>query len=64
MFSSSGEQGSMDFLTSLEARIPERLNDELSRPFIAEEIHHAITQMHPSKAPGPNKLPPVFFQHN
>lgn len=51
----------MDFLMGLEGRIPEGLNDELSKPFTAEETHHAITQMYPSKAPGLNELPPAFF---
>lgn len=27
------------------------------------EIKNALKQMHPAKAPGPNDMPPLFFQH-
>lgn len=30
---------------------------------MAQEIRVALKQMYPLKAPGPNGMPPIFFQH-
>ena len=35
---------------------------ELLRAFREEEIRVALNQMHPTKAPGPNGIPLIFFQ--
>ena len=34
----------------------------LARPFIVEEVECAIRDMAPLKAPGPNGMPPLFYQ--
>lgn len=40
------------------------MNEELSKRFTAEEVHKALTQMHPSKDPaGLDGMPPVFLQN-
>ena len=39
------------------------MNESLTPEFKAEEIWRALKQMHPTKAPGPNGMSPVFFQN-
>ena len=38
------------------------MNDELAAPFQRSEVELAIKQMDPLKAPGPDGMPPLFFQ--
>ncbi len=38
------------------------MNNNLIRDFRAEEVEQAIKQMAPSKAPGPNGMPSIFYQ--
>lgn len=40
----------------------EELNAELLRPVETEEVKHALFQMNPDKAPGPDGMTPGFFQ--
>ena len=39
------------------------MNRQLSAEFKECEVHEALTQMAPLKAPGPDGMPPLFFQH-
>ena len=39
------------------------MNRQLTRDFTSSEVDHAIKQMAPLTAPGPDGLPPVFYQH-
>ena len=43
--------------------ISEEMNSQLSSDFMAWEVQQAITQMAPLKAPGPDGMPPFFYQH-
>ena len=38
------------------------MNNILIQDFKAEEVEQAIKQMSPSKAPGPDGMPPIFYQ--
>ena len=42
--------------------VTEEMNAELVKPYIMEEIDTAIKQMAPLKAPGPDRMPPLFYQ--
>lgn len=37
-------------------------NESLLKPFTKEEIHDALLQKHPCKAPGPNGMHAIFYQ--
>lgn len=62
MFMAKSEKGSMDFLDDLEGRVTESMQYDLSKDFTAEEVHVALKQMHPSKVPNLNGMPPLFYQ--
>jgi hypothetical protein len=40
----------------------EEMNSQLVKEFTAEEVQVALKQMAPIKAPGPDGLPPIFYQ--
>ena len=42
--------------------ITQSMNDNLVREFSASEVDQALKQMAPLTAPGPNGLPPLFYQ--
>ena len=43
--------------------ITDKMNALLSRQFDAHEVEVALQQMAPLKAPGPDGMPPLFYQH-
>ncbi|KAK9987796.1 hypothetical protein SO802_028035 [Lithocarpus litseifolius] len=50
-------------LSSITPRVSPEMNEELLAEFKAEEVWHALKQMHPTKAPGPDGMSPIFFKH-
>lgn len=64
LFSSSQLSELAEVLEGIEPRISGDMNEALGRPFSGEEVLIALQQMHPSKAPGPDRVPAFFYQDN
>ncbi|KAL5576067.1 hypothetical protein UlMin_017766 [Ulmus minor] len=43
-------------------KVSQCMNEHLSRPFTGEEIRTALADMPPTKSPGPDGMPGLFFQ--
>ena len=43
-------------------RVTPEMNEALLGEFRAEEVKIALNQMHPTKAPSPDGVSPIFFQ--
>ena len=52
--------GILDFVLTV---IDEEMNESLCREFEASEVATAFQQMAPLKAPRPDGMPPLFYQH-
>ena len=46
----------------IQAKVTEEMNEELTKEFITEEVKAALKQMHPTKVPGPDGMPAIFYQ--
>lgn len=62
LFLAPTEIDHVDSLDSLGGRASTEMNQDLTREFTQKEIYDALHQMHPSKAPSPDGMPPIFFQ--
>lgn len=49
-------------LNAVESKLSLQINEQLIMFFTIEEVHHALHQMHQSKAPGLNIIPVLFFK--
>ncbi len=61
MFETSNPDNFEPVLNGVNRCITEEMNDSLLLEFTAAEVHTAIFQMAPLKAPGPDGLPPLFY---
>ena len=52
-----------ELLYAVQPKVTTSMNQMLTRDFNAAEVKLALKQMHPQKAPGPDDMPPLFFQH-
>ena len=50
-------------LNSITPRVTPNMNKVLTADFKAEEVWSALKQMHPTKAPGPDDMSPIFYKH-
>ena len=60
---SSGNNGFARVLELVPNVVIEEMNTSLSRAFDASEVQVNLQQMAPLKAPGPDGMPPLFYQH-
>jgi hypothetical protein len=51
-------------LDSVPVKITDHMNDELTKPFRAEEVEKALFMMGANKAPGPDGFTAGFYQHH
>ena len=63
LFTSSYPIVSEDLLEAIHLKVTNRMNEVLMQDFRAAEVEKALKQMHPLKAPSPDSMPPLFFQH-
>ena len=62
LFSTSQPMNIDDVVANVSHVVSEDMNKALVREFTASEVEIAIKQMAPTKAPGPDGMPPVFYQ--
>ncbi|KAL0009325.1 hypothetical protein SO802_010827 [Lithocarpus litseifolius] len=60
---SSNPSNFEDIVNAIQPKVSEDMNASLIKEFQAKEVYRALKQMYPLKAPGPDGMPPLFFQH-
>ena len=63
LFTTSGPDSFEEILEQIPQVVSAYMNQELTREFMAKEIEIALKQMAPLKSPGPNAMPPLFYQN-
>ena len=63
LFTSNKLENFTELLDAIQPKVSTNMNEELTRPFIAQEVKVALKQMYPLKAPGLDGMHPIFFQH-
>ena len=63
LFSTSNLVDFSDLLLVVQPKVTHAMNEWLVQPFVESEVNVALKQMYPLKAPGPDGMPPLFFQH-
>lgn len=63
LFTSSTPRIEGEPIDAMQPKVSNRMNALLNREFQATEVEKALKQMHPMTAPGPDGMPPLFYQH-
>ena len=61
LFTSSCLTVSEELLKAIHPKVTNRMNEVLLQDFRVVKVEKALKQMHPLKAPGPDSMPPLFF---
>lgn len=61
LFASSNHQNLESILDGVQEVVTGEMNGYLTAPYTSEEVEIAIKDMAPSKAPGPDGRPPLFY---
>uniref|UniRef100_A0A2N9J7Z2 Reverse transcriptase domain-containing protein n=1 Tax=Fagus sylvatica TaxID=28930 RepID=A0A2N9J7Z2_FAGSY len=62
LFTTSHPPNLVEAVSDIPKVVTEAMNNILIQDFRADEVEQAIKQMSPSKAPGPDGMPPIFYQ--
>ena len=62
LFTSSKPSKFAEIVEAMQPKVTQSMNAMLVREFQASEVHKALKQMYPLKAPSPDGMPPLFFQ--
>ena len=63
LFSSSNPNLEDDSLEKILCIVTDEMNGDLMKEFTKLEVKEALNQMAPLKVPGPDGMPPLFYQH-
>lgn len=64
LFQTTTPTGFDGFLDEITPSITPQMNQRLVRLATEEEVRQALFMMHPEKAPGPDGMTALFFQHS
>ena len=53
----------LEVVEAVDPKVFDEMNQYLIKQFTRDEIEAALKQMHPTKSPGPNGMPAIFFQN-
>ena len=63
LFSTCNPEISEELIHSIHRKVSEPMNAILTRDFQASEVDSAPKHMYPTSTPGPDKMPPIFYQN-
>lgn len=63
LFTSSNPEDFSKIIKVIQSKVFQDMNSRLLREFQPGEVFQALKQMYHLKAPGPDGMPPLFFQH-
>ena len=63
LFTSSDPTKFEEILDTVQHKVTPKMNQVLVKEFLEVEVKNAIKKMYPLKSPGPDGMPPLFYQH-
>ena len=63
LFTTNGENDEMQqVLATVKPKVTTQMNADMGAPYTREEVIETLKQMHPTKAPGPDGMPALFYK--